>query len=234
MVYTYISSRVCIARVFDRYNIDYSGFIPRVPNWIYNAMSQLELPITLHNKTVVSQVVDYKCIVPPETKIINGISYENKRLYRIGGINEKDATTMGLLIHANEKYELSNGYIITTFETGEVTFYIQTLPVEFDSKLNLYFPLLPNNETLLNALDSFILMRLLERGHKVNDFNLKEGNPFMNPALTWNNSKQAVKNSITALDHDSRHEISMMLRSFIDDYSNYSTVSFNPNIIAND
>ena len=234
MVYTYISSKVCIARVFDKYNIDYSGFIPRVPNWIYSAIASLEIPLILHNKTLEVEVLDYKALIPAETKIINAVSYEGKRLYRIGGVNEKDSEQMGLLIHPYEKYELSNGYIITTFEEGTVKFYIQTLPVEFDTNLNIYFPIIPNNETLLEALDNFILMRVLQRGHVLNPYSLRDNNPFTNPALAWEQSKMAVKNSLTSLDNDARHEISMMLRTFIDNYSYYSTVAFNPNIIAND
>ncbi len=223
MVYTYISSKVCIARVFDRFTIDYSGFINRVPGWIYNAMSKLDVPLALHNTAVVGNVEDYKCPLPPQTKNLLAVVYEGQRLYRMGIINQKDNTNMELFLHPYEKYELSNGYIITTFETGEVTFHIQSLPVEFDSHNRIYFPLIPNNEELLEALDNYILMRLLQRGHKVYEYSLKENNPYTNPAIAWNQAIPIVRNSIAKLDSDDRYSISMMLRSFIDNYANYST-----------
>jgi hypothetical protein len=231
MVYNNISSKVCIARGFDRFNIDYSGFVGRVPSWIFSAMYELDLYLALKNETVTGTVVDYKCAIPPQTKILEGVGYEGFRLYRLGGINEQNSTNMANLMSLNYKYELADGYIITTFETGTVTFYIKSLPVELDSNLKLYFPLVPNDENVLNALDWYILKRLLERNHSIVPYSLKENNEFTNPAIAWEKAKKIARNSIITIDNDERHHMSMMIRSFIQDYDYYNSTGFNPNSI---
>jgi len=223
-----ISSKVCIARVFDRFNIDYSGFISRVPNWIHQGMGELDLFVALQDAVVEDSVVDYKCIIPPQTKELMAVEYEGWRLDRIEGINTAIPAINAEIYHPYAKYELSNGYIITTFETGDVRIYIKVLPIELDANLKLYFPLIPDNEDVLTALDWYILKRLLERGHLVPNFSLKDNNEFTNPALAWEKYKKIARNSVINIDSDTRSEISKILRTFIVDYNYHKTVEFNP------
>jgi hypothetical protein len=217
MIYTYISSKICIARVFDKFNINYSGFINRVPNWIYEAMSKLDIPMSLHKTVITGSVVDFKCPIPPQTKNLKAVVYDNQILPVINDTSINN--NIDLFTHSSEKYELSNGYIVTTFETGEVLFHIESLPVEFDTHNRIYFPLIPNNEELLEALDNYILLRLLQRGHKVYNYSLSDNNPFTNPGIAWIQAIPIVRNNIAKLNGDERYDISMLVRSFIDNYS---------------
>ncbi len=227
MILNTISSKVVIARVFDRFNIDYLGFVVRVPNWIHSAMRQLELQVPLNPEIVVGTVSEYKCNIPPHTRKLYGVSYNGLRLPRIGAINETVKDDMPTLVHDIDKYELGPGYIITTFEEGEVKFYIDSLPVEWDATHKIYFPIIPDNEEVLLALDWFVIKSLLERGHKVGDLSLKENNEYLNPGLAFDAQKKKARNSVTVFDADERQQISNMITTLLNDKDYYNHVAFN-------
>ncbi len=225
MVYKQINSKIVIGTVFERFNIDYSGFVSRVPNWIHSAMRQMEIHTSLISKTVDGEVVDYKCAIPSDCKILMGVSYLSKRLERTDKINQKVTDDMDSLVSSRNTYELdNNGYIITTFETcdsGQLKFYIKTLPLELDTTTNLYFPLIPDNQDLLTALEWYVLQRLLERGHKVRDFRL---NVVTAEFERW---ARIARNSVGKMDMDERNEISNMMRTFLYDRNYHTSGSFN-------
>ena len=231
MAYKQISSKIIIGRVFEQYNIDYSGFVSRVPNYIHSAMRALRISRSLLNETVDGEVVDYKCAVPSECKLLRGISYLGYRIPRTDKINQSVDDDMPYLINEEYSYQLDdNGYIITTFEEcddGDLKFYIKKLPIELDSTTNLYFPLIPDNEDLVEALGLYVLMRLLQRGHKVGSFSLAVNNIYLNPAMGWDKAKKIAKNSVMAIDGDERDEISNMIRTFLYDKNYYTSGSFN-------
>lgn len=229
MEINWISSKVCIARVFDTYNIDYSGFVGRVPNWIYNALGELGSYFTYIHKESPVSVVDYRCEIPIDAVTLLAISYEGLRLKRLDVVNYTMDTDMTTLYHPTEGYEVVDGnHIITTFETGDIIFYYKAMPVVLDPDLNLYFPTIPNNEKLLLGLDAYILTKLLQRGHKVREYTLTANNEFINPALYWKNNKQSIRNSLTVIDLEERELISGMIRTFLVDFNTYDTIKFNP------
>lgn len=235
MIYRQISSKIVIGSIFDRFNIDYGGFVSRVPNWIHRAMSSMNLNMELLDDTVDSAVVDYKATIPDECKLLVGVTYLDKRLPRLGYQNQTLATNMPTLIHDQFSYELNkNGYIITTFETaelGELKFYIKKLPSELDATTNIYFPLIPDDNKLIDALEWYILKRLLERGHKVGEFSLAKNNTFLNPAMAWEIARKKAINSIEAMDADERQQVSKIKRDFIQDYDYYDRHSINTKVI---
>ncbi len=230
MIYNQISSDVCIARVFDRFNIEYSGFIARVPNWIFQAMGELDIYQAYTDYKVLSDITSFKAPIPPQTKEIMAVEYEGLRLRRIDAINNVEGNQT-LLYHPKGTYQISNGYIITSFEEGEVIFYIKAFPVVLNTNLNLYFPSIPNDENVLTALDWYIFKRLLERGHEVYNYSLKENNEFTNPALAWEKWKKIARNSVIHIDSDERAAISSMIRTFIQNYNFRNTEEFNHNKI---
>ena len=231
MIYKLVNSKRIIGKIFDEYNVDYSGFISRVPNWIFSAMAKMDIYMGYLNATVDGTVTDYKALIPDETKILVGVSYKGYRLTRVNAINEVVTDDMPNLIHDSYKYELdNNGYIITTFEecdAGDIKFYIKTFPLELDSTTNLYFPLIPENEKLFTALQYYVLMMLLQRGHKVGELSLKSPNEYINPAMAWDIHRRRAKASVNAYDIDEREKFSKMMRSFLLDYNYYTQGSFN-------
>lgn len=229
MTYKLISSKVVIGRVFDRFNINYSGFLPRVPNWVNSAIKQLESFPELVPDNNEGTVADYKCALPDDLAVLDGISYLGQLLPRIPRINEYDATKMGNLYHKNYNYQFDKkGYIITSFEEGTVTFYYQKYLAELDTVTKLYFPLIPDNEVLLDALDHYIIYRCLQRNHKVIGYNLRDNSPYTNPALYWDTKLPAVRNSISSFDLEERHAISSQIRTFLVANNFRSEILFNP------
>jgi len=43
MIYKLVNSKRIIGKIYDEYNIDYSGFISRVPNWIFSALGKMHI-----------------------------------------------------------------------------------------------------------------------------------------------------------------------------------------------
>jgi hypothetical protein len=260
MIYNTISSKVCIARVFDRFNIDYSGFINRVPVWIHQALGELDVYLSLQSNRIEGTVVAYKCAIPTGTKLIEYIEYDGYRLRRLTSLNEAhaenmaayDTMTSSIEQYPNESeedylyrlehmtqvssrntfkegYEISNGFIVTTFEEGTIWFYTKSIPVVYDSTNRVYFPSVPDNEAILEALDWYILKRLLERGHNIANYSLKDNNPYTNPAMAWDLKKKSARNSAITMDADERHEISKMIRSLITNNTYYYDEEVNLN-----
>lgn len=231
MIYKLVNSKKIISKLFEDRNIDYSGFISRVPNWIFSAMSKLKIPMAYSNETVDGQIIDYKAVLPDECKILLGVSYMGYRLPRLNRINETVTDDMPNLVHTSLKYELNNnGYIIVNTEEcdlGDLKFYIKKFPLTLDATTNLYFPLIPEDENLNEALSSYILMMLLQRGHRVNGLSLDGATPSRNPELRWLRDKKIAKNSINRLDIDEREKISKAMRTFLQDYNTYTQDSFN-------
>jgi len=231
MIYKLVNSKRIIGKIYDEYNIDYSGFISRVPNWIFSALGKMHIHMGYLSKTVDGTVTDYKALIPDECKILLGVSYLGYRLPRVDKINEAVSDDMPTLVHDEYKYELDNeGYIITTFEEcdeGDLKFYIKYFPLELDTVTNLYFPLIPEDENLFTALQWYVLLMLIQRGHKVGELSLKINNEFLNPGMAWNIHKRKAKNSVNRFDLDEREKYSKMMRTFLQDYNYYTQDAFN-------
>lgn len=233
MTYNWVNSNVLIARVLDTYNIDYTGFISRIPHWVNSAMKELGSYYANIDKELDIVITAYKGELPVQMASLKAVSYKGFRLKRLDILNYNDTVDMSLLYHPDFGYEVvNNNYIVTTFETGTVTIYYKSLPVELDTNSNLYFPLIPNNEVLLLGLDAYILKQILLRGHKVREFSIASNNPYLNPALYWDSKKQAIRNSLAAFDIDDREAISKLIRTFLSDTNEYNLNSFNSNTIT--
>ena len=73
----------------------------------------------------------------------------------------------------------------------------------------------------------FVIKSLLERGHKVGDFSLKENNEYLNPGLAFDAQKKKARNSVTVFDADERQQISNMITTLLNDKDYYNHVAFN-------
>lgn len=231
MVYRQVSSKRLIGDMFDRFNIDYSGFISRVPNWIHKAMGELDMYQSLLDEALEVEVSEFKAVLPADCYLLLGISYLGTRLTRTDIINQKTNDYLDSLVASQYSYELNNnGYIITTLEecdAEDFIFYYKKLPVELDSTTSLYFPLIPDNSDLIVALEWYILRSLLERGHKIREYSLTANNLYINPAMAWDKYSKVAKNSVSSLDLDEREELSTQIRTFLTDRNYHMGGSFN-------
>ena len=234
MIYNKVNSKIIIARIFDSYNLDYTGFVPRVPAWLYQALRFIRVSDQLNASIVIGTVVDYKCAIPAETYELVAVSYNGFRLPRIDVLNENVSTDMINLTHPMYKYQLdNNGNIITTFATGTIKFYIKSFPSELDTNTGLYFPLIADNEDLFDALEKYVLLKIIQRGHNINGLSLRENNEFTNPGIAWKIAKKRATNSLMSFDNDDREIVSQLIRTLVVDYDNYVNGVFNNTNLVN-
>jgi hypothetical protein len=223
MVYRIVSSNEVIARVSNDFNPDYEGWVNRSPQWIADALDELEIYIKLEPVKECIDVVDYKFQLPCDIKLLQGIKYHGRRLPRHDAMNELDTCDLHeedeLRHHKafrHESYELSNtGWGTTTFREGEITIYYKRVPVELDATTGIYFPLIPDNQYVKMAIEWYILRGILLRGHIHTVVSLDSKNPETNPGAQWELYKKRARNSVGAMDADERAEVSNILRTFI-------------------
>lgn len=240
MIYKLINSQAIIGKIFEDYNVDYSDFISRVPNWAYSALRKLNIYAGYPEATIDGVVEDYKCPIPPQTKMLVGVSYYGLRLPRMSRVNEKVTDDMPELMHPDYKYDIAttvndtegqptgDGYIITTFAEGDIKFYIKSLPLVKDEVTQLWFPLIPDVEEVKDAITHYVILKLLQRGHKVGSHSLTVNNEFLNPGLAWNLDMKRATNAATRMDADAREVLSKDIRTFIQNYNFYQIGNFNP------
>lgn len=216
MIYSLISSKVCIGRTIERFNIDYAGLIPRVPNYIYSALREISRFPSAYRTVFDIDMIAYKGELPTDMSELLAVLYEGYRLPRVNYINENVAADIEANCHPTAYYQLDgNGNISTSFETGTISVIYKKLPIEYDTNSRLWFPQIPDVEDLLIALDWYILKRLLERGHDVVGYSLNNNNEYTNPALAWDKYKKVAYSSLNPIDFDTRKQLSDTIRNFI-------------------
>ena len=231
MVTNYISGKTCIAGVYDRFPVNHGGWEVRAARWISQALRKMDSPVALEPKTIDATLAEFKTTIPTGTAHIRGISWNGYRIARLGvRINkdiEKDLPYLGDCLYW---YDINvNGYITSNLEEGDIKIFVYKYIDDFDPETNCYYPRVPDNEEVLEAIEWYILKRMLERGHDIKGFSLRDNNSFTNPALAWETALKKARNSMNALDAEDRDEVSRMIRSFILDYNQYTQVDFNPN-----
>lgn len=220
--YKKISSKICIARVYDAFQPNYTDWEGRTPNWINSAIAKIgAYPMTSKVQEEI-EVFDYKARIPSDIKTLEAIMYNGSRLDRITKLNNINSDDMSNQQSVPTGYSLDeNGFIYTTFETGTIVFYYRQLPVEYDTDTKLYFPMIEDREHLLDAIDYYILYRILQRGHKVGNFSLSTPNKYLNPGLMWDEKRKIARNKVNAMDDDARNELSRIMQTFLMDKNRY-------------
>jgi hypothetical protein len=272
MSYRVVNSKICLATVYDRFNIDYSDWEGRSPAWIENALSDMKIHRNYENVELTKEVIDHKIELPCDIKLLDYIvkherrekdienpigEFENNHphsdidtyptKYTPGSINEKEhlheirlTKSFFSPIHTNgydksghghnhNTYRLlGNNYLSFPFEKGWITLYYKRTPVEIDEKTRLEFPLIPDVDSLIEAISWFILIRILQRGHIHPIYSLSSQDPFTNPLIIYNGSddrrhgrivgyKIKAKNDCSLLDRDAQNQISTVNRNLIID-----------------
>jgi len=85
MNYNLVTSKETIGRVFNSYNIKSSTFIPKVPQWVGEALGKLKLYVSLQPMVTKIEVSNYRGFVPSGIKRIDAVLYEGKILPRVIG-----------------------------------------------------------------------------------------------------------------------------------------------------
>ncbi len=222
MTYENITSRVFIARLENNFNIDYSDHHARVAEWVAQAIGLLKIPVALSTGRKCIQVIDHRAKLPCDIKLIEAISYKGSRIQDLshiinGNSNcDLDSNQSNSEPLINYYQKLGNGWISTSFANADAKdfiIYYKHLAVEYDDQAKVYYPIIPNSEPLLDAIDYFLLMRILQRGHVHSTYNIGSPNAVINPMLIWESKKKQARCGITVIDPDTRKQLSIILSS---------------------
>ena len=101
-------------------------------------------------------------------------------------------------------YWVSNNWIHTNINHGDIVVRYRAIPYEYDSETNMTFPLIYNDELLKLAIKLYVLKMMLNRGYVHPIQNLKDNNPFTNPALYLEQIRFKVRTSCNKFTKDRR------------------------------
>ena len=233
MGYRSISGKQIVARMFINHNIDYNTWESYTPEWIAMCLADLKMYGELKNVSKTIEVYNYRFQLPCDIKLLNSIEYEGFRLPRLDENNTHSKTQMEAKYHLYSGYMLEKNkdrWVTTTFEEDEVIVHYKAFEVEYDEQTGIYWPYVPDVEQIKAAIESFILTKMLQKGYIHPVYNLRDGNPYTNPALKYDKvDRKKAMNSIILSDEDEREEVSKLMRTFLVNSAAYYNEHFNNN-----
>lgn len=233
MILHWINPSEVIASVFDEYNIKSSDFIQRTPDWINKVLQELKINKNLEPVIIQDTFSAYKYFIGPFVKKIDEVylntniarynnefiveaSYvdSNKPVNTIGDINSNisigintDITKQVLDDKLNSYYyNVENSFIKTNLYSGHIKIMAHTMKGVLDDITGLFFPLIPDEVHTKNAIQCFILKTILMRGYVHPILNLRENNPFVNPALKYKIELDLARVAINSMNKAERKE----------------------------
>ena len=220
MVYQLVSSKEIVARIENDFDIDHADWITRAPLWIANAMDILQIISSYEDKKsdpplqVENYIVQLPDDAPQDIRRILGVEYDGKLIKRLNVINPIKQPKVNSEYSSVETYSIKNGYIVTSFEEGEIILYYQAPALEWDVENQVYWPKVPTNSIIQTTIGWYIFVSILKRGYKHPTFSLDSKNVFTNPALMWEKEQKAARNQAGAFDPEDRAEFSRIMRTF--------------------
>jgi len=158
MIYNLVSAAEIVARISEDYNINHGDYINRVPQWVSQALNELDINLAFVPTFATIPMVERIGILPKSIKVITGIEYNGVRLGRIHGtsrdmipeLNNGEAiilTSLGSTIYGNNT--VVDGDIITTNPSKIRTYNHETILSAPISDTHNYI-LLPNGKLETN------------------------------------------------------------------------------------
>lgn len=89
MIYRLVQADEVVARLDNDFNVLYGDSINRIPQWIYQCLSDLNLRTSLVPKAMVVSVDNYTATIPDDLKFLTCIEYKGVRLTRRSASNVK-------------------------------------------------------------------------------------------------------------------------------------------------
>ena len=154
-----------------------------------------------------------------EIKLVQDITYD------ING-NITSVRTSDSRIPASRSNEYNyilnkNGFLDFSISTGEAIIYFLKLPEEIDSDTGMYFPLVPDVEMVITAIEWYCLMMMLYRGYKHQVLALSSPNRYLNPAAQWEHYMPIAQNKASAPDPEERKLQSKLWTSVVLDADHF-------------
>lgn len=183
----YINSKVLIAELYNDYNIQSSDFIQRFPIWCANALGYLKIHQAYVDNEIKGDIINNMFQLPDYCRGVDSVIINNKEavlkfslfdrdsnktinhipaLSPKGDFNKHEITdviTSPINKYDNPKsdeiieYWISNNWIHTNVNHGEIVVRYRSIPYEYDSETNMTFPLIYNDELLKLAIKLYVL-----------------------------------------------------------------------------
>ena len=93
MIYRLKEADSILSRLDNDFNVNSGDWIPRVPQWLYQCLSDLNIYLSLIPKAHVSIVSNYSTNIPDDLQLMTAIEYNGSRLTRIGSYSYKPQST---------------------------------------------------------------------------------------------------------------------------------------------
>ena len=138
-------------------------------------------------------------------------------------------TYISLPVHNLIEYTPNNhGWVdLSNIEMGTVCLYYRALPVVYSDIYKTWFPSIPDNEYVLEALDWYILTFILSRGYKHETYSLTSAQQILNPDIRFNEAKKVAKRSARSISSDVRRNITAHLTTFLQNPNTYRNYLIN-------
>ena len=171
MIYNLVSSGEIVARISEDYNINHADYINRVPQWVHQAMGELDINIAFIPTFITIPIVERIGLLPRDIKLITGVEADGCRLTRIHGhgsvktieLTQRDAivmTSLGSTVYGdNIVIDTENNKVVmnpTKIRTYNNETIVHTQPSD---KYN--YILLPNGKIEINSDAKFVTIYYL-------------------------------------------------------------------------
>lgn len=240
-----ISSSVVIHRIIEDYDVHSMDFMTRIPTWICEALADLNIQQHLINVGKVIDFDEYRCEIPEGCENIRLVTINGKRVdfttnpapfehddgnyipfvvsFPIG-VNLTENVVFDFIQTISGSlytYSINGSHLHLNVRKGTLGILFHGLPMTLDEILKINVPLIPNNDVLIDALKNFVMMRILQRNYRHPVLNLRDNNPYTNPALAYDNAKIKVRNACNRLTKDKRDDCSRSLLNFLNMKNHY-------------
>ena len=211
-----------IGKIDNDFNISESDWIPRVAAWTIDALSQMQvLPMERKRRKleVSNRIAQFPCqINAEELKVFDKSCREIPELNSkksCGCSNNRNSTPqeiavidtanktgvnfmqVGTIVCPNDRnFVLDGNNIELNFDTDEIEVETYETATYFDDYYQCEVPYIYNNGLLLEALSWYVMFKYLSRGSKHPVYDLKSGNPALNPYIQWNTLRPKAAASV--------------------------------------
>lgn len=160
-IYKNISSKVVLNKIYRDLGLDDSNYIYDFVEWGGEALefigsySQLEL----FNRKI--PIFDHKGILPDNFISMQQVMHEDNVIsFNPVSFYSHEKDSPNLHVNSEESYSFNPGYIITSFEEGELLISYKGIPTCPEG-----YPMVPDNQYFKDALFWYCYRQLILRGH---------------------------------------------------------------------
>lgn len=220
--FNFISGAEVIARIDNKFTIDFSDWIMNAPLWILNGLLEIDSPISLIEAHTQIEITDFFAELPIGVKGINYISFNGVRLPHVSSMARKTDETPTDYVGPYYTHRGGNS-IETSFKEGFIELYYKQISTTLSPELGIQIPDVPDNIFLIQALANYIMMQLLIKGYKHPTLNLRDNSPYLNPGMAFDKYTLQARNSLGAMTYDERVEVSNLIHEFVSNYNYANT-----------